>query len=472
MLLAAAGVSLIFHWRIFHLDLLGQHVWRQTQTQLNIRNFSEGSLNILNPRINQIDLGTTVHRMEFPLMQWCIAIVDRIFGYSIFITRLMMFLIGILAMAGAGFFAKNIFSHKYAPAIFIWAFTFSPLFYYYTLNPLPDVAALGLTLWGCGFFFSWWKTEIKRHLVFTGILFALGALLKLPFIIYFILIPLAVFFRRNRGTKYISGSLARGMTWIIFPLAWYSWVIPQWTNNPVVSGILDADNKQVQGLLNYLWGNFSSTLPEILINYAAVPLFLAGCWFIGKNKLFREKTFVLVCTLSLLILAYFIFELNLIAVNHDYYLFPFLPMIFLIVTYGATQLLKVKPGNYFVIFCLWACPFAAYLRMDNRWDIQKPGFNKELLFQAENLKKIIPENDSIITIGDQSANIWFYYLDRKGWSYNEPLNVDYIGDRIRDGAKIIITDSKSAGDTILAHAKQLNASGIMKIGSFQVISVK
>ena len=45
-------LSLFMHFHVFKLDLIGYHVWRQTQTQSNVENFYNEDFNILNPRIN------------------------------------------------------------------------------------------------------------------------------------------------------------------------------------------------------------------------------------------------------------------------------------------------------------------------------------------------------------------------------------------------------------------------------------
>ncbi|MEY4934216.1 MAG: hypothetical protein RIS64_575 [Bacteroidota bacterium] len=45
-------ISLGMHWRIFTTDLIGSHLWRQSQTQLNIQNFYRHDFNIMNPRNN------------------------------------------------------------------------------------------------------------------------------------------------------------------------------------------------------------------------------------------------------------------------------------------------------------------------------------------------------------------------------------------------------------------------------------
>ena len=66
----AVGISIFQHYRIFSQDLIGYHVWRQTQTQTVIENFVYEDFNILNPRINDLYYEDGIFRREFPLAQW------------------------------------------------------------------------------------------------------------------------------------------------------------------------------------------------------------------------------------------------------------------------------------------------------------------------------------------------------------------------------------------------------------------
>ncbi len=95
-----ALASIVLHYKIFTLDLQGIHVWRQTQTQINIQNFYRHDNNILNPRHNNFSWGDNIQRMEFPIMQWSIAQVERVFGEKIIVTRICIFLIGLMSVFG------------------------------------------------------------------------------------------------------------------------------------------------------------------------------------------------------------------------------------------------------------------------------------------------------------------------------------------------------------------------------------
>jgi hypothetical protein len=264
-----------------------------------------------------------------------------------------------------------------------------------------------------------------------------------------------------------------GWIWILLPLSWYITVIPTWENNPVVAGILHNDSQSAAGLWSILLGNLVSVLPEILVNYAALPLFLYGFWIMRERHVRTDARYMLLLSVSFSVAAYFFFEMHLIATNHDYYLFPFLPLIMLISTAGALSLLSTKTGRIFLTVCMLILPVTAFRRMDSRWDMERPGFNKDLIEFADRIRNIIPENDRIFCAGDPSGNIWFYYLDRKGWNSMYNADMQFIRDKKGLGAKWIVTDRRSYLDSLANDPMlRIDTASISQFNSFCVAPMK
>jgi hypothetical protein len=441
-----ALISFGMHYQHFPKDLISMHVWRQTQTQSTIDNFFEEDMNILNPRRNERGNGDGIFRMEFPLMQWLVALTYTFFGQHLIITRISMFLVGLLSVLGMFHLFRSIFRNETVAIIGAWAFNFSPSFYYHTLNPLPDNLALCCSIWGLVFFFQWHRAR-KLILLYTSALFiGIGALCKLPFILYFCVPFVYILHSASRTglTKNIRALSIAMTTSIILPLSWYIAVIPGWESNPIVAGILDNGGSLVQWL-DYLQHNLISTLPELLINYAAMPLFLLGLFTILRDRPMNDFRFKTFATLGIVLIAYYLFESNAIAKVHDYYLFPFYPVLFASVAYGGGQLINSdrKWKRYSCIFLMSIMPLTCYLRMQTRWDLESPGFNKDLLEHKDDLRHAIP-NDALVVVGnDESHFIFLYYVDKKGWAFsNDDLNPLSLDAMIKNGAGFIYTDSK------------------------------
>ncbi len=143
-----AFISIVMHWPHFSKDLVSLHVWRQVETQTTILNFYEEDFNLLNPRQNNRGDGDGIFRMEFPLMQWLVAGIFRLLGNHIIITRIFMFLTGLVAIFGIYALVFQLFNRKFPALVAALALNFSPAFYYYTINPLPDNFALSCSVWG------------------------------------------------------------------------------------------------------------------------------------------------------------------------------------------------------------------------------------------------------------------------------------------------------------------------------------
>lgn len=474
LLLSIVIISFIMHYKHFSKDIISIHSWRQTQTQTTINNFYEEDMNILNPRRNERGNGDGIFRMEFPLMQWLVASSYHLFGSSILVTRLFMFGIGILSVFGIYQLLLSLFRKEMLATIGAWAFNFSPSFFYYTINPLPDNLALCCAIWGLVLFFKW--TESKKHtpLILCGILLSIGALCKLPFILYFI-VPAVYLLKSIIKSQQYKKHILQGLlvfTSLLFPLLWYITAIPKWKGNGIVSGMLD-NSTSFSTLVDYLTHNLISTLPELLLNYGSVLFFIAGFYFLFTKKAFRNSHFLLIIALSFSALAYFVFEINMIAKIHDYYLFPFYPLLFMLVGYGAFHIYTTgkKSFKIITISLLCALPITCYIRMYERWIPESPGFNRDLLEHKSELREIVPHDALVIIGNDVSRYISFYYIDKKGWGFdNDNLTSDKLKTMIDNGAEFLYSDSRKvdSSNLITPHLDEL----ILKKGSIKVFRLK
>ncbi len=445
-LLAIPIVSILLHWKIFSLDLVSIHVWRQSQTQNTIENFYEEDFNLFNPRQNNRGSGDGILRMEFPIMQWMFAGVYKLFGKHLIISRLLSLLIGLLSVLGIYFLAKNIFENEIAALLSAWFFNFSPSFFYHTVNPMPDNFAMCCAIWGLVFFFLFIKKTKTAHLIWSGFFLSIAALAKLPFILFASVPFVYHFLFRKKITdqkKHLSFFIIYALQ--LLPLAWYAWVIPTWEGNDVAKGMF-TNQESITNLLAILSGTLISTLPELLLNYAAVPLFLFGIYQFFKLKIYRSKLFPVFGILMLGLIAYFLFEMNLIGLIHDYYLFPFLPLLFLMVGFGGFQLWKLNHqwAKVLLLIAILVAPLTAHLRISSRWNSSDVGFNKDFLTYKKELQNAVPD-DALCVIGnDVSGHILFYYTDKKGWRFqHDDLSKDVLDSFIKDGATYFYSDSRT-----------------------------
>ena len=465
-------ISIALHFHVLNKDLTGIHVWRQTETQSVINNFYRESFNIFDPHVNGPADTDRIHRMEFPLMQWLFALFYKLFGSHISVTRVLTFIIGLFSVWGIFYLADKIFNNKVIATVCAWCFNFSPVFYYYTINPLPDNMAMCMGIWTIGLFYHFINTQKTLHLVLSGICLCIAALVKLPFILYdsFIICYLLLRLKRNGFHKSLF-HIAGIYTLAIIPvITWYAWVIPAW-NNGVVKGAFET-KQSAQELLHILTATLTSILPELLINYGSMLFFVAGFYFLFQQRKQHKRNSPMFFFWGLSIIFYYLYEMNMITTVHDYYLFPFLPLIFLIVGYGCYNLLcsNNRPLSILSLVCLAILPLTAFLRIDSRWDTKDPGFNSAYYNNKEQLRKMIPADAYCVVGNDPSSYILLYYIDRKGWAFDDDeLTADRLTYYISKGAQYLFSDSKAdANPEIQAHL----AEKIFEQGSLRVYKLK
>lgn len=445
ILLSIPLISLALHFHILNTDLIGYHVWRQTETQTVINNFYREDLNILNPHINDHADTDRLHRMEFPVMQWIFALFYKLFGPHIAVTRVLTFIMGVFSVLGMFYLTRRAFNNVAIATICAWCFNFSPVFYYYTVNPLPDNMAMCCGIWSLGMFCSYIRSEKLKYVVWSAVFLCLATMAKLPFILYgiFFLPFIVISLRKRELNLKKSATIILTYTIGILPaFLWYAWVIPKWTLG-IRFGIFD---RSTHADLSYIiWRTLISILPELLINYGSVLFFLCGFYFLFRNKEHKKKYFPLFLSLSIAVLCYYVYEMNFIDVIHDYYLFPFLPLIFIITAYGAWQLLALKHkfATALSILCLSILPLTAFLRADTRWDEKNPEFNPTYYKYKNELRSLTPK-DALCVVGyDDSHYILLYYIDRKGWAFDKSwFDEQLLAYYISKGAQYIFLDEQ------------------------------
>jgi len=226
----------------------------------------------------------------------------------------------------------------------------------------------------------------------------------------------------------------------VFPALWYYWVIPQWGGNGVILGIFD-NQISFSRIREIVWFHFSAALPELYLNYATVLFFIIGIYFLVVNFKAKALLFFPYLFLLLLLLCYFLYEINMIDVVHDYYMFPFLPFILIIAVAGfkfifqsKLKWIKILASIAFIIM-----PLTAYLRIQQRWDTNNPGFEVSYLKYKNEINAFLPK-DAICVVGnDNSGFITLYYLNRNGWTFNDnKISLDLIEKYEKEGADYLI----------------------------------
>lgn len=397
---AVVVVSLAMRWHHFDDEIAGYHAWRQCHTQTVTLNFALGNHNILNPTVNTFKAnGSHIERYEFPLMQWLFSWPHKITGMHPWPSRALTFVLSVVTLGAFFSLCKNLGLGTLTASASTWLVAFSPLMYYYGINPLPDNMAL---MWGMMALALAAARPNTHTLVVALLCIALATAVKLPFIVLApALLPSLLTLWRDQPKNAL---VAIAIAVVLFaPVAtWYAIAIPQWANNPVLHGGWQNGGDTLE-ILKYVW---LMMLPEMLLNYAAVPLFLLGIWAFFKYD-GAKKPWAILCSAPF-VLAYYVFELHAIGKAHDYYLMPFIPLLFVTVAAGI-EFISPQIGRW-IWLPLAVAPVTCYLKAEGRW---KPtGLSAVMVEHQEQLRQMLPPDAVCIVGNDVSQRIMPYHLQR------------------------------------------------------------
>lgn len=441
------------HLPIMDNALQGIHAWRQCETASNIVLFAEKDYPLSDPHVYSLEWQEGLKRMEFPVMQWVFAWFIRIFGDHVVVLRLLSWILGIVAMLGFFRACDLLFRDKTIAFMAAWAWTFSPVLFYYTINPLPDNFSLMAAVWGVAFFLQWHRSGSPRNgtlsLLASFACISVATATKLPFVVMMALpmggLLMALVRDKGKGFLAKAGLGIAGLAILAPAICWYAWVIPQWTGNGVVKGILDSTKEDVPIIIKSIGKNILVILPELLLNYAAVPFFLMAIWRIWRDRMWKSRLAFPFALYAAGVGAYFLFEINMITSIHDYYLFPFLPGIFLLVAIGIRWSLNVHAAwvRKLALALVIVLPLTAGLRAYPRWS--EKGMPKGMLANIEELRAATPADARIVFTRDLSPHISLFHLRHFGWTFGlTNFDADKFRTWLSQGARYLYSDSREA----------------------------
>jgi len=456
------SISLVQHWNKFDLDIQGKHAWRQSATMWNVRNYVRHDPNILNPRLSHFNGGKdNIVRLEFPLMQWLMSKTMLLFGEHIIITRFFMFGISILSTLGMYKLFKSLFGDNKVSLIASLIFSNSPLFFYYAVNPLPDLLALCFAVWYLVTITQYEKEKRRMFLWLSCALLCLSAICKIPFILFSSVSLLL--FKGQREYLKLFEICSIHLLFLMPVVLWYSWVIPSWEPSPALGGVLKY-GIDLQTLGEYLWYHLSTMFPFIIMSPISLILLVYG---LIKIKGVQNIEWVL--WLAMASMMYLILEINAIGKIHDYYMLPFLPWIFVIIAHGIKRIYDSHPQ--LIYLCLVTQLIYTPIVTERWWSVSDQLINPEIYLYKEELKDVVPSDALCIILNDPSNVMFSYQIDKMGFVFdNDYLPIEWIDDmRNNYNVRYMYSDSDviNKNEEVLSRiCKELHVAGRIKVFQF------
>lgn len=407
--------SFLLHFQQLNKDLIGVHVWRQTQTQWNTVNFYRHDMNILNPRTSTFDNnGNDISRFEFPIMQWLVALMMKIFGDAIIVTRLCYFTVGVFASLGIYRILKMLTGHLMGSMFGTWAFTFSPVFFYYTINPLPDTFALFAAIWFLYYFFKFRKTKQLSCIAYSAIFLMLAGFAKLQYLMFASV--MFIYLLQNIKQRLTYKIILIYLIAVLPVAAWYMYVIPSWGDNGILFGIFKKfDSEKYNAILEY---HKKIMFPDILMNEMTTYMFVAGCFFLLFYRRLWRIEFWMLFVGALTCVAYWLLELNMIDVIHDYYMMPFLPFLYIVIGYGFVCLWRrdIIFKIIVLVFIVTTASITFHATKD-MWSIDKSYTNADFFIYQQDLKNAVPAESRCFMAKDTNPFVFPYLIDKRGYAW-------------------------------------------------------
>jgi len=440
------------------------HQWRQADCLSITKNYYEEGFHFFSPKIHYQGPVDGKAVSEFPILNYTVACLWKVFGEHEFIYRLLEYLI---FLTGIFFLFNTILRFYKSPLLAFFTasvFLTSPLLAYYSLNFIADVPALSIGIISFCCFLTFYNTKRVKFFYWALFLGTLAVLVKasavmgLSVLLFF---SLADILRLNKvlGTEGLFVKKTLPLVSILVAIsciiAWYRFALSYNDNNSnnifllTVLPVWEMDEDQLIYNLKFLFNNhFPVFLNKPMFFFFITLVIFVSAKFRELNS-FLKYSFVFA---TLFFISYLVFFFQVFSV-HDYYLnnlmiFPVITFlcfahiisktnfvlnniafvrlfIICVVLFNALHAAAVyrlrtveddKLVYWFPFISEDESKLAKYLFWDYSHSIKRiEGFTPELR------KHGIKRNDLILSIPDQSFDISLYFMDQKGF----PISRDH-----------------------------------------------
>lgn len=435
------------------------HQWRQADCLSIAKNYFEEGMHFFQPKIHYQGPKEGHAVSEFPILNYTVACLWKVFGEHEFIYRLLEYLLFITAL----FVLYNTLIHFYKSTLLsfftVGFFLTSPLLAYYSLNFIADVPALAIGIICFCLFYRFYQTR-KIKLFYLALIFGtLAVLMKasamvgLSLLMFFTAIDI---FGLNKlfGTKKLFEKKIFPLVLILVSVGviflWYKYALfynQNNSNNIFLLTFLPIWEMEESELIYNLKMLFNNLFP-VFLNKPMLFLFMVLVFYVSaKFKQldgFLKSSFIVS---GVFFVFYILFFFQVFSV-HDYYLNNL--MIFPVITFFCfihivTQTNFIEQNLRFVrLFVIMVLSFnsfhaAAIYRLrtieDDKMTHWFPFVSEDetnlakYLFwdygnsvkRIENIKPDlrahgIKREDFVLSIPDQSFDISLYFMDQKGFT--------------------------------------------------------
>jgi hypothetical protein len=383
------------------------HNWRQSLTSMVARNFYEYGANLLYPVIDLAGEKTGIIGSEFPLFNWLICLVSKVFGYSHWYGRLINMLVTSVGVFYFYKLVKETLSNKVA---FFSAFLLSTSVWFgFGRKIMPDTFSVALVIIGIYYGYRYLKESGLKNALLYFVFCTLGILCKIPALSLFSVLGIAMFIKgipvNRKVILYGLGAITFGIVCL-----WYFYWVPHLVSTYgyelYFPRTFSEGFKEIMGLWPQLIEKFYFVAFSSFVGFAC---FLAGVYFVFKDRA-SLKWMLLSIGIIAAVFAAFIVKTGLVFPLHSYYIVPFVPVMALVAGYFIS---KIKPRYAYILLGIVTIESVAN-QHDDMLIKQSELHKLELEYTLE---KVMPPNSLVVINGSPSPQ-YLYFAHKKGWTEN------------------------------------------------------
>jgi len=475
------------------------HMWRQADCASIAYNYYQNGMNFFHPEMHNLmsdDLTSGCNIGECPLINYFVAILYKVFGFSDTWYRLV-----VLIIYFSGLFALYKLFELFIKSKF-WSISLSILFFaspnlvYYGNNFISDSPAFSFTLIGWYFFFRFYFQKRKKHFLFSIFFFTIASLLKVTAGMSVVAIAGIYLIELFKWAKFDNGKpLFEKKMYFIYPFLFLFVIVVSWylfarsynqfhKNNGYfltsIWPIWTMSKDEIQLVIDNVLNIWHKIYFNISVLYLLLIFFILNIYYYRKaNKMLLFILFtVFIGVIMFVILWFFVFT------YHDYYVINlYILPVFVILTFFEivnrhfkylieSRILRI----FFVVFLIFNINYTKAIIKERYNEVPNwyPFFN-EVKDAKPYLKSIgFNKNDKVIVLNDFTPNYVLYMINAKGWSgFNSKIDTSVINKYIKKGAKYLIAYQKDITDSVIYKKFMLNKIGLLgDVSVFRLDCVK
>jgi hypothetical protein len=390
------------------------HNWRQTTSLMVARNFYQLDNNILYPTLDETGEKRGVVGMEFPALPYSIYLVSTVFGYDHWYGRLINL---IVVSFGLWYFFKLCrFWFDERTSFFATMALMCSALIHLARKVLPDPMAQALVIIGIWHGTAYLKNNKPHHLLLYFLFATLGALVKIPFGAYLVVLAFPFFAKEvSTARRLFFAAISALVVGIVY---WWYFIwnmhladkFGLWYNSgrSITEGFRELGEHRGDVLERFYFNAFHS--------YVFFGIALAG-FIVALIR--KEKKLIFLLVACTPVFAGYMMKSGFLFAHHGYYALVIVPVMALFVGY----LLSSIPTKY-------AIPLLLIGVGESIANQQHDFFIKEKEFQKTTLTTIadsLSERNELVALATNQNPNEFYFLNRKGWMVSgENIRTDFL----------------------------------------------